>query len=136
METTDTNYLHDDKIRRFIAADRAILLSMEDDEIEAIVYVIELALTKIKEENAKMNYKSDDLIERIEETLAKVKVRDELSRVDKKHCIYYLKHNMINPLEDLKEDIINDKKTLIILKERIGFYRIIVHKLMEKPVIV
>ncbi len=136
MESTDTNCLLDDKVKRFIAADRAILLSMEDAEIEAIVYVIELELSKRKEENERYNHKSDDLIERIEETLAKVKARDVFCRVDKNHCIYYLKNNVIKPLENLKEDIMNDKKTLIKLEERINFYRNIVRKLMEKPVIV
>jgi hypothetical protein len=33
MESTETNSLLDDKVKRFIAADRAILLSMEDAEI-------------------------------------------------------------------------------------------------------
>jgi hypothetical protein len=136
MESTETNSLLDDKVKRFIAADRAILLSMEDAEIEAIVYAIELELRKKIDENEQYNHKSDDLIERIEETLDKVKVRDEFCRVDRKHCIYYLKNNVIKPLEELKKDIMNDKKSLNKLEERIDFYRSIVRKLMEKPVIV
>ena len=136
MESTDTNCLHDDKVKQFIATEQAILQTLDDIEIEAIIYAIDLELSNRREENERHNNKSDDLIERIEETLAKVKARDVFCRVDRKHCIYYLKNNVIKPLEELKKDIMNDKKSLIKLEERIDFYRNIVRKLMEKPVIV
>jgi hypothetical protein len=118
-----------EEVPHLVTSRREVLLALEETEIEAIVYALEVYFLENRPVDPTKNSENDSVAGRFDSLKDKVIARnDNLPGIERSFCIGCITRHVIKPLKELKKEDMSEE-TRIKLDERINFYWNLVLKL-------